>query len=290
MCDLEPCIDIYITILNIDIPDFLKTQSNYAVKGGRAFDFYVYAVNNKQMIHLTDWDIACTSQNYETMKNNFIQFLQDRHPDIEIVEHTLSFPGVKNGYQVGFKCVEKECDFIDFIQYENNDNIFIDTVTNHDINYINREYMLKDLKETYNDRSKAIVDWLQSYGIDVDENSFIGFTQQYETIKQSIIDKITNKFTNDENSTRAFYAKKKLKQTANITDFDEDLNDELAELRERYEKNLKSAINEDIPKLKELLSKFYRTKDRYNILISSGGKRKRKSIKNRQYKRKTRRH
>jgi hypothetical protein len=288
MCDSPPCIDMYITILNIDIPDFLKDSTNYVVKGGRAYDFYTFKEKGQKMLHLTDWDLACNSENCENLKENLIIFLQNRHPDLIINVDKLKFLDDKEGFKLTFKCNENNCDFIDLVKYNSTDSIFTDTLTDNGINYINHAYMIKDLTETYNDRLRHIINGLENYNITFNEDSFTNFVQDYNTIKKIIIKQIHDKYDINRSEIIASYEKKLKKPGANIIKLNKELDDLLDEIRKQYDDNYQTTISQDLPPFRDILSKFYRTKERYNIL-KTGGKRKRKTLKNRKYKRKTKR-
>lgn len=289
MCDLEPCIDSYLTILNIDIPEILKNNNNYVVKGGRAFDYYTYTINGQKMIHLTDWDIACTPSNCDQLKNTILEYLKQKH-NLNFIQQNISLPGEKNGTQIGFKCASNECYFVDLVKYESDDSIFTNIVKNDNINFISREYMLNDLRETYKDRKDALIESLPTFGIDLSRITFENYSNDYKNVEDDIMKGLLDEYNRNVDETTKRFIRRSKNPQLDIEELEIELKEDLDDIKDRFEKNILSVKEETLHDLKEKFLKFYRTKTRYDILNPTGGRRKTKTLKKRKSKRKTRKY
>lgn len=291
MCDLEPCMDSYLTILNIDIPDILKRSNNYVVKGGRSFDYYAYEANGQKMVHLTDWDVACTPSAIDPLKNQILESLRRRH-NLNFIEQIIVLPDNTKGIQIGFECASNKCYFIDLVPYDADDPIFANIVMHEDVKYINREYMLHDLRETYNNRRDDIINHISSFGVDVSRMTLNDFSYDYkiveEEIKQSLEQSRDNQIQNLMNDcNRRIELRRRKNPDVDVTELKNECDEDVAEVKSKFEKDASLLREDTLPELKERLLKLYRTKMRYDILNPTGGKRKRRRTTKRNNKRKT---
>jgi len=258
MCDND---ENYLTILNMYIPDILKNLTlDYVVKGGRSFDYYLYLKNNEKMIYLTDWDIACYPENIEQIKNIIMSYIMKKTSLNLITEKIISNDN-KKGIQIG---IPNNCFFIDLFGYDKNDKIFENIEIGDDnIKYINKKYMLNDLENTYLDRKKNISEELANYRFE--QFNFKSLHDDLSNIQSTLLKNIIEKQSSEKEKNETEY---------NLGNIDkEEYEDDKKELHERMIGDVEFLENEAMPKIKNDLSKFYRTKNRYNKLYNlSGGK------------------
>ena len=261
MCDND---ENYLTILNMYIPDILKNLTlDYVVKGGRSFDYYLYLKNNEKMIYLTDWDIACYPENIEQIKNIIMSYIMKKTSLNLITEKIISNDN-KKGIQIG---IPNNCFFIDLFGYDKNDKIFENIEIGDDnIKYINKKYMLNDLENTYLDRKKNISEELANFGFE--QFNFKSLDDDLSNIHSTLLKNIIEKQSSDKEENETEYNSGKIDK--------EEYEDYKKELDERIIQFVGSLQNEAMPKIKNDLSKFYRTENRYKkykkLHDISGGK------------------
>ena len=258
MCDND---ENYLTILNMYIPDILKNLTlDYVVKGGRSFDYYLYLKNNEKMIYLTDWDIACYPENIEQIKNIIMSYIMKKTSLNLITEKIISNDN-KKGIQIG---IPNNCFFIDLFGYDKNDKIFENIEIGDDnIKYINKKYMLNDLENTYLDRKKNISEELANFGFE--QFNFKSLDDDLSNIQSTLLKNIIEKQSSKKEKNETEYNSGKIDK--------EEYEDDKKELDERMIGDVEFLENEAMPKIKNDLSKFYRTENRYNKLYNlSGGK------------------
>lgn len=258
MCDSD---ENYLTILNEYIPNILQNlKLEYVVKGGRSFDYYLYLENGEKMIYLTDWDIACYAENIEEIKNIIMSYIEEK--SLKLMTENITTNDNKKGIQIGIE--PNKCFFIDLVTYDKDNEIFKNiTIGNDNIKYVNKQYMLNDLRNTYEDRRKNIIEGLEHYGIN--QFNFVSLNDDLSNIQSILFKKINDKQTFDIKKYETNYSSGNLDS--------EEYEEIKEELNERFINNVESLYNETIPEIKNILSKFYRTKNRYNKLYkNSGGK------------------
>lgn len=157
MCDTIDCKELLKSILNVYMPQILPRLDNYVVKGGRASDYYIDKTTG---LPFTDWDIACTTiAAQETIRNQIIEFLKKGFNNIK--EEKIVTNDNKKGIQIGVDCKGQTCFFTDIVLYSPDDPIFINNeLSKEGIKYINIDYLLHDLSETYKDRIHNLSEWL----------------------------------------------------------------------------------------------------------------------------------
>ena len=123
--------------------------------------------------------------------------------------------------------------------------------------------MLNDLKNTYLDRKKNISEELANFGFE--QFNFKSLDDDLSNIHSTLLKNIIEKQSSDKKENETEYNSGKIDK--------EDYEDYKKELDERIIQFVGSLQNEAMPKIKNDLSKFYRTENRYKKLYNlSGGK------------------
>ena len=255
MCD-DPQ-ELLATVLNVYIPEILPRLSNYVVKGGRASDYYIHKTRGG-FITFTDWDIACTEETLESNCRLIIDFLSTKgirvNKDIIILEEN-------RGYQLGFDC-GKMYYFIDVIAYPSDNKIFMH-IKRDTINYVDYDYLLSDLAQTYRDRIHNLNVWLSElkiYNVTVNEND-------YEMLLEAISTKLTTIL-------RETFERDKIRIQTDTSLTKEEINEDFIDLATRYDRDIVELNTITIPDLRERFEKLLRTKIRYERLQRSNKKKK----------------
>jgi hypothetical protein len=266
------------TILNVYMPQILSRLDNYVVKGGRASDYYI---DKTRGIPLTDWDIACTTISaQETIRNQIIEFLKKKGFN-NIKEEKIVTNDKKKGIQIGVDCNGQTCFFTDIVLYSPDDPIFIkNTLSEQDIKYINIDYLLHDLNETYQDRIHNLSEWLHELHIDnvnPSELTYDNIDPILDSIKQTHITLTTVQFD------------KNIALLDDDTDYEltqEEKDEDKKEITDKYENDIREINTVTIPDLRGRFEKLIRTKDRRNKLKKEIGGKKRKTKRRSKSKRK----
>lgn len=278
MCDTIECKEQLITILNIYIPKILPQLSNYIVKGGRASDYYISKITKKPFIRFTDWDIACENNVRKINCKKVIDYLKNvGFNDIRTSDITIH--DGKQGTQIGINCGTDLCFFIDIIEYPSNDPIYLNSeISDDNIRYVNLDYLINDLDETYRDRINNLNERLYNLhikNINVEQLSSDNLDSNLELMKASLTDSLHKRYENDI----------KLIESDNDDDYvlsEEEKIEEKQQITKIYNSNMEQILTNDIPDLKSRIEKIIRTKDRYNKFKDFkekniiGGKRKRR--------------
>ncbi len=278
MCDTKNCKEMLATILNVYMPQILSRLDNYVVKGGRASDYYI---DKTRGIPLTDWDIACTTISaQETIRNQIIEFLKKKGFN-NIKEEKIVTNDKKKGIQIGVDCNGQTCFFTDIVLYSPDDPIFIkNTLSEQDIKYINIDYLLHDLNETYQDRIHNLSEWLHELHIDnvnPSELTYDNIDPILDSIKQTHITLTTVQFD------------KNIALLDDDTDYEltqEEKDEDKKEITDKYENDIREINTVTIPDLRGRFEKLIRTKDRRNKLKKEIGGKKRKTKRRSKSKRK----
>lgn len=278
MCDTEICKEILNTILNKYIPSILPTLNNYVVKGGRASDFYISKNTGQQLFGFTDWDLACNSgQSQLIIKDTIISALKENGIR-DIQTQKITTQDNKSGIQLGIKCDNDICFFVDIVIYDNSDPIFKDNITNEGINYVNLNYLLDDLQTTNSERTLRLSDELNNFHInDINTNDLTNNVESYiNIIKEQLIRKRTSKAVAEIASI----------MRDSTLDENEKLED-IEEVNNRTSIDINNLISEIIPEFKSKFEKLLRTNYRLKMLQQMGGRKiiiKTKKIKTRKIK------
>lgn len=286
MCETELCKEILNTILNGYIPQILPTLHNYVVKGGRASDFYISQSTGQMLFGFTDWDLACDSkETQETIENTIKSYLSQRGIR-NIQSQQIITQDSKPGKQLGIKCDEEKCFFIDIVIYGSSDPIFNSPSIDNGINYININYLFDDLKQTNTDRTERLSQELSDFNIvDIDVYNLTDNINLYmDNIQQQLTKSITDKGLDDI---------KKIESNIKISP--KRKVEYIEEIKEQIANNIASIISELLPKIKTNIQKLLRTNYRLQKISEIIGQqtagRKRKTIKkrtnNKTFKRKT---
>jgi hypothetical protein len=260
------------------MPQILSPLDNYVVKGGRASDYYI---DKTRGIPLTDWDIACTTVSaQETIRNQIIEFLKKKGFN-NIKEEKIVTNDKKKGIQIGVDCNGQTCFFTDIVLYSPDDPIFIkNTLSEQDIKYINIDYLLHDLNETYQDRIHNLSEWLHELHIDnvnPSELTYDNIVPILDSIKQTHITLTTVQFD------------KNIALLDDDTDYEltqEEKDEDKKEITDKYENDIREINTVTIPDLRGRFEKLIRTKDRRNKLKKEIGGKKRKTKRRSKSKRK----
>ena len=268
MCDTIDCKELLTTILNVYMPRILPRLDNYVVKGGRASDYYI---DKTSSLPFTDWDIACTTiAAQETIRNQIIEFLKKEGFN-NIKEEKIVTNDEKKGIQIGVDCNGQICFFTDIVLYSPDDPIFINnTLSEQGIKYINIDYLLRDLRETYQDRIHNLSEWLHELHIDnvnPSELTYDNIDPILNSIKQTHITLTTVQFD------------KNIALLDDDTDYEltqEEKDEDKKEITDKYENDIREINTVTIPDLRGRFEKLIRTKDRHNKLKRAIGCKKRK--------------
>jgi hypothetical protein len=267
MCDSVECMEILTTILNKYIPEVLSTINNYVIKGGRASDYYISQYTGKELIRFTDWDIVCDSIESQTLiKSKIIDYLNQQGISNIKIQPIITHDN-KSGIQIGISCINSICYFVDIIIYKNDDPIFSNIETNNNLRYINIDYLLNDLQNTYKDRITNLTEELHNFHINnIDLNNLTSTINFY-------IDEIEIKLINN-------YSKKSASNIALIKkdkylDQQEKM-EEIEKLNKSVREDVKQIYSVILPKFKTNFEKLFRTSDRLEkikkLLNIKGGK------------------
>jgi hypothetical protein len=268
MCDTKNCKEMLATILNVYMPQILLHLDNYVVKGGRASDYYI---DKTIGIPFTDWDIACTTISaQETIRNQIIEVLKKK--GFNIKEEKIVTNDKKKGIQIGVDCNGQTCFFTDIVLYSPDDPIFIkNTLSEEGIKYINIDYLLHDLNETYQDRIHNLSEWLHEIHIDnvnPSELTYDNIEPILDSIKQTHITLTTVQFD------------KNIALLDDDTDYEltqEEKDEDKKEITDKYDNDIREINTVTIPDLRGRFEKLIRTKDRHNKLKKEIGGKKRKT-------------
>jgi hypothetical protein len=270
MCDSIECMEILTTILNIYIPEILPNVNNYVIKGGRASDYYISKSIGEDLIRFTDWDIACDGiESQNLIKDRIIEYLS-QHGILNIKIQSITTSDNKSGIQLGINCNTSDCYFADIVIYNPDDPIFSNIQTNNNIRYINIDYLLSDLQETYKDRVRNLSYELYNFHItNIDINNLNNLNNSIDFYMGEIsIQLIKN------------YSIKSATDIVRINKYkDLDQQEKMEEI-EGINKSLQDGIrqmySEILPKFKNSFEKLIRTADRLKkinkILNIKGGK------------------
>jgi hypothetical protein len=274
MCETLDCKELLNPILNVYMPQILQPLDNYVVKGGRASDYYIDKTSG---IPFTDWDIVCTSKVVQkTIRSQIIEVLKKEGFN-NIKEETIVTNDNKSGIQLGVYCKGEPCFFTDIVLYPPDDPIFINNeISEQGIKYINIDYLLDDLTQTYRDRIHNLKEWLDEIHIvNVNPSELT-----YDNI-DSILDSIKQ--------THIALLKVQLDKSIALLDDDdtdyeltqEEKDEDKKEITDKYKNDINEIDTVTIPELRARFEKLIRTKERFNKLKreSGGKKRKRRTIK-----------
>ena len=270
MCDTEECLEIVTTLLNTIIPNILTTCEKYVVKGGRSIDFYIHKKKQSvPLITLTDWDIICSKDTQKIIKKKIIEsidaFLKSYNiiHDIKIVTSNMTMPDGKKGIQIGIHCNESDCFLVDLIVYDDNDEIFTDNQRDDNgINYISKNYMVHDLKQTETDRLQNLDDFTVDFNLDK--------LNLNDTVEKNI-GEIETKYKN--NLQKYLDEQKKMIDDDSAKDYSiKDRLEDKTYLQKNYETSVSELYSEIIPKTKDTISKYLRTKHRLSVFKDELGK------------------
>ena len=267
MCDSIECMEILTTILNKYIPEVLPTLQNYVIKGGRASDYYISQHSGEELIRFTDWDIACDSiEAQKVIKNGIIAYL-NQHGVSNIKIQPITTPDNKSGIQLGVNCGSSDCYFTDIVIYNPDDPIFSNIQVNNNIKYINLDYLLSDLQNTYKDRIKNLSEDLYNFHINnINLNNLNSNIDFY--MGEIAIQLIKN------------YSIKSATDIARINkDKDLDQEEKMEEIKginKSVQEGIRQLYSEILPKFKTSFEKLIRTADRLKkieaLLNVKGGK------------------
>ena len=276
MCETELCQEKLNIILNLYIPQILPALDNYVVKGGRASDFYISQSTHQMLFGFTDWDLACDSEASQTIiKNTIISYLNEQGIT-NIETHTTTTPDKKHGIQLGIKCNEEICFFIDIFIYESTDDIFNNPLISNGIKYVNIDYLFDDLKQTNTDRTERLSEQLELLDITtIDPHRLTDNVNSYmDIIQQQIIRRATDKGIAET-----------IKVQENPRYISDEKDDFIEEIKKRTSDNINSFISEELPKIRTDIQKLIRTNIRLRqisqIVNQQKAGRKRKTIKKR---------
>ena len=275
MCDTIDCKELLTTILNVYMPRILPRLDNYVVKGGRASDYYINKKTGIPFITFTDWDIACTTiAAQETIRNQIIEFLKKEGFN-NIKEEKIITNDNKKGIQIGVECNGETCFFIDIVLYALDDPIFINNeISEQGIKYINIDYLLHDLTETYRDRINNLKEWLRELHIVNVSPSELTYDN---------IDPILDSISQTHNKLITVEFEKNIALLDDDTDYEltqEEKDEDKKEIIDKYENDIREINTVTIHDLRARFEKLIRTKIRYEKLKgeSGGKKRKRRSL------------
>jgi len=258
MCD-DPK-ELLATILNVYMPQILPTLDKYVVKGGRASDYYTYRKTGSMFITFTDWDIACVEDQLDPICRQIIDDLTARGIDV-VTERIITHEG-KRGIQLGFNCNRILYYFADVIAHPSNHRVFMN-INKDTIKYIDYDYLLSDLAQTYRDRIHNLNIWLSElhiHDVTVHEDTY---EKLLESISEHISTRLRKTFERDI---------KNIKEETDLTKREK--REDLSDLFRRYRRTISELKNVTIPDLRERFEKLIRTKIRYEKLQRSA---KRKS-------------
>lgn len=275
MCDTIECMEIITTILNKYIPEILPTLENYVVKGGKASDFYISHNTGKELIRFTDWDLACNSEESQTIiKNKILDYL-DKQGILNIKQQKIVAHDGKKGLQIGIECAGEECFFVDIVIYSPDDSIFIDNTINGNVRYVNINYLLNDLQQTYSEREDRLSEELDTFNITgIDSHNITNDISYYmNQIREQLI------------------LNRKIKASSDICKINQDKSLEEEEKKEYIDEiiniDINELISEILPSFRNSIEKLLRTKDRLQKIreiadrnYKKGGK---KTIKNKKW-------
>ena len=279
MCDSIECMEILTTILNKYIPEVLPTLHNYVIKGGRASDYYISQHSGEELIRFTDWDIACDGiESQISIKNKIIDYL-DQHGISNIKIQSITTPDNKSGIQIGINCNSSDCYFADIVIYNSDDAIFSNIQTNNNIRYINIDYLLSDLQNTYKDRITNLSDDLYNFHItNIDLNNLNNSIDFYMgEIAIQLIKKYSIKSATDI---------ARINKDKNLDQ--EEKMEEIEGINKSVQEGIRQMYSEILPKFKMNFEKLMRTSDRLKkikaLLNVKGGKKNKTKIKNKTFK------
>ena len=153
-------------------------------------------------------------------------------------------------------------------------NIINETINNYKkeslLKYINIDYLLRDLRETYQDRIHNLSEWLHELHIDnvnPSELTYDNIDPILDSIKQTHITLTTVQFD------------KNIALLDDHTDYEltqEEKDEDKKEITDKYENDIREINTVTIPDLRGRFEKLIRTKDRHNKLKRAIGGKKRK--------------
>ena len=269
MCETLHCKELLNPILNVYMPQILQPLDNYVVKGGRASDYYIDKTSG---IPFTDWDIACTSKvAQKTIRSQIIEFLKKEGFN-NIKEETIVTNDNKSGIQLGVYCKGEPCFFTDIVLYPPDHPIFINNeISEQGIKYINIDYLLDDLTQTYRDRIHNLKEWLDEIhivNVNPSELTYDNIDSILDSIKQTHIDLLKVQLD------------KSIALLDDDTDYEltqEEKDEDKKEITDKYENDINEIDTDIIPGLRARFEKLIRTKERFNKLKRESGGKKRKT-------------